>query len=156
MKKILGMGNAVLDVLVKTSDEYLEKNNLSKGTMTIVEEAESKKLLEKIVAIKKDSGGSVANTIVGISILGLPGSFCGKVKNDKLGNDFARNIEENRVNFLCNRADTGMPTARCLVFVTPDGERTMQTFLGASTTLDEDDISEDFFYEISIPFKMNR
>ena len=85
---------------------------------------------------------------MGISILGLPGSFCGKVKNDKLGNDFARNIEENRVNFLCNRADTGMPTARCLVFVTPDGERTMQTFLGASTTLDEDDISEDFFYEI--------
>ncbi|MBF91667.1 MAG: adenosine kinase, partial [Rickettsiales bacterium] len=64
MKKILGMGNAVLDVLVKTSDEYLEKNNLSKGTMIIVEEAESKKLLEKIVAIKKDSGGSIANTMV--------------------------------------------------------------------------------------------
>ena len=79
MKKILGMGNAVLDVLVKTSDEYLEKNNLSKGTMTIVEEAESKKLLEKIVAIKKDSGGSIANTMVGISELGLKANFCGKV-----------------------------------------------------------------------------
>ena len=78
MKKILGMGNAVLDVLVKASDEYLKKNNLSKGTMTIVEEAESKKLLEKIVAIKKDSGGSIANTMVGISELGLKQIFVEK------------------------------------------------------------------------------
>ena len=147
-KKILGMGNAVLDILTSASDDYLKNNKLSKGSMYLVEQKKSDDLLKKIKPIKKDSGGSVANTIVGISILGLPGFFCGKVKNDKLGKDFARNIEETGVNFLCKRANAGMPTARCLVFVTPDGERTMQTFLGASTTLDERDISENFFEEI--------
>ena len=149
MKKILGMGNAVLDVLVKTSDEYLEKNNLLKGTMTIVEEAESKKLLEKIVAIKKDSGGSIANTMVGISELGLKANFCGKVKDDLLGQEFVENIENSGVSFLCNKSTIGLSTARCIVLVTPDGERTMQTFLGASTTLEPKDIKESFFDETS-------
>ncbi len=147
-KKILGFGNAVLDMISESSDEYLLKNNLEKGSMSLVEQDISDKLTREINLIKKSSGGSVANTLVGISLLGTPTLFCGKVKNDDLGNDFKEDMEKSGTKFLCNQSETGLPTARCLVFVTPDGERTMQTFLGASTTLDEGDVSESFFEEV--------
>ena len=143
-KKIIGMGNAVLDILTKVENNFIDENNLSKGTMAIVSEDESQKILEKIEMIKTDSGGSVANTISTISLLGLEASFCGKVMNDKLGNDFENKMTESGTNFLCDKSNSGLPTARCIVFVTPDGERTMQTFLGASTTLSAaDDILRD-------------
>ena len=147
-KKILGFGNAVLDMISESSDEYLLKNNLEKGSMSLVEQDISDKLTSEINLIKKSSGGSVANTLVGISLLGTPTLFCGKVKNDDLGNDFKEDMEKSGTKFLCSQSETGLPTARCLVFVTPDGERTMQTFLGASTTLDEGDVSESFFEEV--------
>ena len=151
-KKILGMGNAVLDILVETSDSYLQKNNLLKGSMTLVEQEESDKIVNDITPTKKDSGGSVANSMVGISILGGSASFCGKVKNDELGHDFEKRMQITGTQFLCSKSDSGLPTARCLVFVTPDGERTMQTFLGASTTLNESDIEEDFFNDVKFLF----
>jgi sugar/nucleoside kinase (ribokinase family) len=151
-KKILGMGNAVLDILVETSDSYLQKNNLLKGSMTLVEQEESDKIVNDITPTKKDSGGSVANSMVGISILGGSASFCGKVKNDELGHDFEKRMQITGTQFLCSKSDSGLPTARCLVFVTPDGERTMQTFLGASTTLNESDIEENFFNDVKFLF----
>ena len=144
-KKIIGMGNAVLDILTKVENNFIDENNLSKGTMAIVSQDESQKILDKIEIIKTDSGGSVANTISTISLLGLESSFCGKVMNDKLGNDFENKMTESGTNFLCDKSNSGLPTARCIVFVTPDGERTMQTFLGASTTLSGFDIKEEYF-----------
>ena len=146
-KRIIGMGNAVLDILTKVENNFIDENNLSKGTMAIVTEDESQEILEKIEMIKTDSGGSVANTISTISLLGLEASFCGKVMNDKLGNDFENKMTESGTNFLCDKSNSGLPTARCIVFVTPDGERTMQTFLGASTTLSASDIREEYFEE---------
>ena len=150
--KILGMGNAVLDILAETSDKYLIQNKLKKGTMILVEQKESDKIVNEITPIKKDSGGSVANSMVGISVLGGSASFCGKVKNDELGQDFEKRMQITGTQFLCTKSDSGLPTARCLVLVTPDGERTMQTFLGASTTLNESDIEEDFFNDVKFLF----
>ena len=152
VKKVLGMGNAVLDILVETSDSYLQKNNLSKGSMILVDQEESDKIVNDVTPTKKDSGGSVANSMVGISILGGSASFCGKVKNDELGQDFEKRMQITGTQFLCTKSDSGLPTARCLVLVTPDGERTMQTFLGASTTLSESDIEEDFFNDVKFLF----
>ena len=152
VKKVLGMGNAVLDILVETSDSYLQKNNLPKGSMVLVEQEESDKIVNDVTPTKKDSGDSVANSMVGISVLGGSASFCGKVKNDELGQDFEKRMQITGTEFLCTKSDSGLPTARCLVLVTPDGERTMQTFLGASTTLNESDIEEDFFDDVKFLF----
>ena len=152
VKKVLGMGNAVLDILVETSDSYLKKNNLSKGAMILVEQEESDKIVNDVIPTKKDSGGSVANSMVGISVLGGSASFCGKVKNDELGKDFEKKMQITGTQFLCTKSESGLPTARCLVLVTPDGERTMQTFLGASTSLNENDIKEDFFNDVKFLF----
>ncbi len=147
-KKILGMGNAVLDIVAPVSDQFLESTNLVKGSMTLVDQEVSDKVLKEINPIKKDSGGSVANTMVGISMLGLESHFCGKVKDDQLGRDFVADMQKTETKFLCEQSSDGLPTARCIVFVTPDGERSMQTFLGASTTLDKEDIDPSFFDEI--------
>ena len=147
-KKILGMGNAVLDILAEAKEEDIKKNNLKKGTMALVAQEESDKLLSEINFIKKDSGGSVANTLAAISLFGGDSYFCGKVKNDDLGKVFVQSMEKVGTKFLCEMANTGLPTARCIVMVTSDGERTMQTFLGASTTLEKDDITNSFFDEI--------
>ena len=144
-KRILGMGNAVLDILAEANEEDLTKNNLKKGTMALVEQEDSDKLLNEINFIKKDSGGSVANTLAAISLFGGDSCFCGKVKNDDLGNV---SMEKVGTKFLCQMANNGLPTARCIVMVTSDGERTMQTFLGASTTLEKDDLIDSFFDNI--------
>ncbi len=144
-KKILGMGNAVLDILTKVEENFIISNNLQRGAMQIVTEEESEAALKKIEIIKSDSGGSVANTIAAIAMLGGHSNFCGKVKEDKLGIEFQNKMEEAGANFLCKKSKDGLPTARCIVFVTSDGERTMQTFLGASTTLSEDDLEKAFF-----------
>ncbi|MAH79138.1 MAG: adenosine kinase [Rickettsiales bacterium] len=144
-KQIIGMGNAVLDVIVSCDEALLKTNNLKKGRMTIVDQSESDNILKSVQPIKKSSGGSVANTMAGIAILGGNASFCGKVKSDLLGTEFINNIKKSGVKYLCEPSKEGSPTARCLVFVTKDGERTMQTFLGASIHLGEKDIKEDFF-----------
>ena len=108
----------------------------------------NQKLLNEINFIKKDSGGSVANTLAAISLFGGDSCFCGKVKNDDLGNVFVQSMEKVGTKFLCQMANNGLPTARCIVMVTSDGERTMQTFLGASTTLEKDDLTDSFFDNI--------
>jgi len=104
VKKVLGMGNAVLDILVETSDSYLQKNNLSKGSMVLVEQEESDKIVNDVTPTKKDSGGSVANSMVGISVLGGSASFCGKVKNDELGQDFEKRMQITGTQFLCTKS----------------------------------------------------
>ena len=110
VKKVLGMGNAVLDILVETSDSYLQKNNLSKGSMVLVEQEESDKIVNDVTPTKKDSGGSVANSMVGISVLGGSASFCGKVKNDELGQDFEKKMrheaEDKTLQYNCESSDT--------------------------------------------------
>ena len=116
--------------------------------MALVEQEDSDKLLNEINFIKKDSGGSVANTLAAISLFGGDSCFCGKVKNDDLGNVFVQSMEKVGTKFLCQMANNGLPTARCIVMVTSDGERTMQTFLGASTTLEKDDLTDSFFDNI--------
>ena len=148
----MGMGNAVLDVLIPCDDHEIMQMKLKKGIMTVVEKDESSVILEKVKAIKKTSGGSVANSIVGISELGGDAVFCGRVKEDDLGIEFIKDIEKAKVRFLCKPSKDGIPTAKCLIFITPDGERTMQTFLGASVNLSEDDIIESHFKNVSMLF----
>lgn len=151
-KIIMGMGNAVLDVLIPCDDHEIMQMKLKKGIMTVVEKDESSLILEKVKAIKKTSGGSVANSIVGISELGGDAVFCGRVKEDDLGIEFIKDIEKAKVRFLCKPSKDGIPTAKCLIFITPDGERTMQTFLGASVNLSENDIIESHFKNVSMLF----
>ena len=151
-KIIMGMGNAVLDVLIPCDDHEIMQMKLKKGIMTVVEKDESSVILEKVKAIKKTSGGSVANSIVGISELGGDAVFCGRVKEDDLGIEFIKDIEKAKVRFLCKPSKDGIPTAKCLIFITPDGERTMQTFLGASVNLSENDIIESHFKNVSMLF----
>ena len=151
-KKILGMGNAVLDVLISCDDEKLKELKLKKGLMTIVDQSESDIILNSVDPVKKSSGGSVANSIAAIAHFGGSSGFCGRVKNDQLGLDFVSDIKQSGVNFLCEPKKDGPSTARCLVFVTKDGERTMQTYLGASVNLSEEDILEDFFADTAMLF----
>ena len=151
-KIIMGMGNAVLDVLIPCDEHEIMQMKLKKGIMTVVEKDESSVILEKVKAIKKTSGGSVANSIVGISELGGDAVFCGRVKEDDLGIEFIKDIEKAKVRFLCKPSKDGIPTAKCLIFITPDGERTMQTFLGASVNLSENDIIESHFKNVSMLF----
>tara|TARA_B100000989_G_scaffold298726_1_gene289451 strand:- start:1323 stop:2273 length:951 start_codon:yes stop_codon:yes gene_type:complete len=147
---ILGMGNAVLDVVVSSSNKDLDALTLEKGQMTIVDQDTSDKILSKFEAVKKSSGGSVANSIYGISYLGGDASFCGCVKNDELGKDFINDIKKSGANFLCYPTNEGPPTARCTIFVTEDGERTMVTFLGASVNLQKNNIKKEYFKNVSI------
>lgn len=147
---ILGMGNAVLDVVVSSSNKDLDDLTLEKGQMTIVDQDASDKILSKFEIVKKSSGGSVANSIYGISYLGGEASFCGCVKNDELGKDFINDIKKSGANFLCHPISEGPPTARCTIFVTEDGERTMVTFLGASVNLQKHNIKQEFFKNVSI------
>ena len=146
------MGNAVLDVIFKCDEDLLRKNDLIKGQMVIVDEKKSNMVTGKLIPIKKSSGGSVANTMAGIGILGGNAAFCGRVFNDNLGKDFINDISKSHVKYLCEPATNGPPTAQCSVFVTEDGERTMQTFLGASVLLNENDVREEFFTNTSILF----
>lgn len=151
-KIIMGMGNAVLDVLIPCKEQEIENMNLKKGIMTVVQKDKSAEILENLKAVKKTSGGSVANSIVGISELGGNAVFCGRVKEDDLGLAFIKDIEKAKVKFLCKPSKDGTPTAKCLIFITQDGERTMQTFLGASVNLSEKDIIESHFKNVSMLF----
>lgn len=147
---IIGMGNAVLDVVISSTNKELNDLSLEKGQMTIVDQNTSDKILSKFEAVKKSSGGSVANSIYGISFLGGKAAFCGCVKNDELGKDFIKDIKNSGASFLCRPANEGPPTARCTIFVTEDGERTMVTFLGASVNLQKHNIKEEYFKDVSI------
>src|SRR6056300_1400192 len=150
--KILGIGNAIVDVLCKVNDEFLEKNSLTKSTMKLVDETEFKKLLSMITIEETISGGSVANSIVGLSKLGNNVGFIGKIKNDALGIKYEEGLTKENVKYLYKKKNEVLSTGTCLILITPDSERTMCTFLGAAGKIDEDDVDNQIIKNSEIIF----
>ena len=138
--KILGMGNAIVDVICKVEDNYLLDNKLTKSTMKLVDENEFKKLLSTLKIENTVSGGSVANSIVGLSQLGNKVGFIGKVNDDSLGKKYEDGLKKENVNYLYSKKTENLPTGTCLILVTPDSERTMCTFLGTAGKINENDV----------------
>ena len=141
--KILGIGNAIVDVICKVDDDFIKKNNLTKGTMKLIfEEKEFQSLLANLTIEKTISGGSVANSIVGLSQLGDKVGFIGKVADDKLGNKYEEGLKKEDVKYIYSKKKEDIPTGTCLILVTPDSERTMCTFLGIAGKINENDVNE--------------
>ena len=138
--KILGIGNAIVDVICKVNDKFITQNNLTKSTMKLVNETEFKKLLSTLKIEETVSGGSVANSIVGLSQLGNKVGFIGKVNDDKLGNKYEEGLKKENVQFFYQKKKEAVPTGTCLILITPDSERTMVTFLGTAGKINENDI----------------
>jgi sugar/nucleoside kinase (ribokinase family) len=142
--KILGIGNAIVDVICKVDDNYISRNNLTKSTMKLFfDENEFKKLLAGLKIEKTISGGSVANSIVGISQLGERTGFIGKVSDDEFGVTYEEGLKNENVEYLYKKKKELLPTGSCLILITPDHERTMCTFLGTAGKINENDISAD-------------
>ena len=142
--KILGIGNAIVDVICKVEDDFITKNQLTKGTMKLIfDENEFKLLLSSLNIEKTISGGSVANSIVGLSQLGNKVGFIGKVSDDNLGSKYEEGLKSENVKYFCKKKKEELPTGTCLILVTPDSERTMCTFLGTAGKINEDDVSSD-------------
>ncbi len=137
---VVGIGNAIVDVLVQTDDNFLTAQNLEKGGMALIDEARAESLYQASGPGQETSGGSAANTLVGIAELGGRAGFIGRVRNDQLGRIFSHDIQAVGARFETPAATQGASTARCLIYVTPDAERTMCTFLGASTQLEPEDL----------------
>jgi sugar/nucleoside kinase (ribokinase family) len=140
---VLGIGNAIVDVIARTDDDFLARQNMRKGTMQLIDEPRAASIYDAMGPAVEVSGGSAANTIVGVASLGGRAAFVGKVKDDELGRVFAHDIRAAGVAFATPPASAGPSTARCYVLVTPDGERTMNTFLGAAQDLHPNDIDPD-------------
>jgi len=140
--KILGIGNAIVDVICKVEDKFISQNNLTKSTMKLVDEAEFKKLLSTLKIADTVSGGSVANSIVGLAQLGNKVGFIGKVSDDDLGNKYEEGLKKEKVPFFYSKKKEIIPTGTCLILITPDSERTMVTFLGTAGKINENDIDE--------------
>ena len=130
--KILGIGNAIVDVLCKVTDDFLTQNSLTKSTMKLVDEKEFNNLISSLKIEETISGGSVANSIVGLSQLGNKVGFIGKVSDDELGKKYEEGLNKENVNYLYNKKKESIPTGSCLILITPDSERTMCTFLGTA------------------------
>ncbi|MBM5787928.1 MAG: adenosine kinase [Pelagibacterales bacterium] len=141
--KIIGIGNAIIDVLGRVDDTFIKKNQLSKGSMKLISQTELEKLLSTIKIEKKIAGGSVANSMVGLSHLGNEVGFIGKINDDDLGENYEKDLNNQKVTFCYKKKREIMPTGTCVVLITPDNERTMCTFLGASAIISEKDIDED-------------
>jgi len=138
--KILGIGNAIVDVLCKVEDSYLSNNGLTKSTMKLVDEIEFKKLLLSLKIEDTVSGGSVANSIVGLSQLGNKVGFIGKISDDDLGQKYEEGLRKENVDYIYSRKKEDLPTGTCLILITPDSERTMCTFLGTAGKISEKDV----------------
>ena len=138
--RVLGIGNAIVDVICKVNDEFISHNNLTKSTMKLVDETEFKKLLSALKIEETVSGGSVANSIVGLSQLGNEVSFIGKISDDDFGKKYEDGLIKENVNFLYKKKKEELPTGTCLILITPDSERTMCTFLGTAGKINENDI----------------
>ncbi len=138
--KILGIGNAIVDVICKVDEEFITQNNLAKSTMKLVDEVEFKKILSTLTIEETVSGGSVANSVVGLSQLGNKVGFIGKISNDDLGNKYEEGLKKENVQFLYTKKKETIPTGTCLILITPDSERTMVTFLGTAGKINENDI----------------
>ena len=150
--KILGIGNAIVDVICKVEDKYLSDNGLTKSTMKLVDENEFKKLLSTLKIKDTVSGGSVANSIVGLSQLGNKVGFIGKVNDDDLGQKYEDGLKKENVNFFYSKKKETIPTGTCLILITPDSERTMCTFLGTAGKINENDVDINSIKESKITF----
>ena len=150
--KILGIGNAIVDVICKVEDKYLSDNELTKSTMKLVNEIEFKKLLSTLKIEDTVSGGSVANSIVGLSQLGNKVGFIGKINNDDLGQKYEDGLKKENVNYFFKKKNESLPTGTCLILITPDSERTMCTFLGTAGKINEDDVNIDSIKNSEITF----
>ena len=137
---ILGIGNAIVDVICKVDDQFLVKNNLAKSNMKLIDEVEFKKLLGNLRIEETVSGGSVANSIVGLSQLGNKVGFIGKVNNDELGQKYEQGLKKEKVEYFYSKKKENLPTGTCLILITPDSERTMCTFLGTAGKINKTDI----------------
>ena len=151
--KILGIGNAIVDVICKVDENFIIKNNLTKGTMKLIfDDKEFKSMLSNLKIEKTISGGSVANSIVGLSQLGNNVGFIGKVSDDELGNKYEEGLKSENVKYFYSKKKEELPTGTCLILVTPDSERTMCTFLGTAGRINEKDVSVDFIKQSEIIF----
>ena len=150
--KILGIGNAIVDVLCKVDDEFLIKNNLVKSTMKLIDEKEFKNLIQKLKIQETISGGSVANSMVGLSQLGNDVGFIGKVNKDDLGEKYEHGLRKEKVNYSYTKKQEAIPTGTCLILITPDSERTMCTFLGIAGKINEKDVDEKLVKKSEITF----
>ena len=150
--KILGIGNAIVDVLCKVDDDFLVKNSLTKSTMKLIDENEFKTLLSLINIEETVSGGSVANSIVGLSQLGNDVGFVGKVSDDNLGQKYEEGLKKEKVNYFYKKKKETIPTGSCLILITPDSERTMCTFLGTAGKINETDIDKSIVKNSEITF----
>ena len=150
--KILGIGNAIVDVLCKVDDDFLVKNSLTKSTMKLIDKDEFKTLLSLSNIEETVSGGSVANSIVGLSQLGNNVGFIGKVSDDNLGQKYEDGLKKEKVNYLYNKKKEPIPTGSCLILITPDSERTMCTYLGTAGKINDQDIDESIIKNSKITF----
>tara|TARA_B100000965_G_scaffold153828_1_gene127924 strand:+ start:1013 stop:1954 length:942 start_codon:yes stop_codon:yes gene_type:complete len=151
--KIIGIGNAIVDVICKVNDNFISQNNLTKGTMKLIfDENEFKNLLTNLKIEKTVSGGSVANSIVGISQLGDKVGFIGKVSDDEFGSKYEEGLKNENVEYFYNKKKEELPTGTCLILVTPDSERTMCTFLGTAGKINENDVNIDAIKKSEIIF----
>ena len=151
--KILGIGNAIVDVICKVDDNFITKNNLTKSTMKLIfDQSEFKNLLKNLKIEKTVSGGSVANSIVGVSQLGNKVGFIGKVSDDEFGSKYEDGLKKENVEYFYSKKKEELPTGTCLILVTPDSERTMCTFLGTAGKINENDVSSDAIKESEIVF----
>ena len=150
--KILGIGNAIVDVICKVDESFIKENNLTKSTMKLVDESELKKLLSTLKIEETVSGGSVANSIVGLSQLGNKVGFIGKVSDDQFGNKYEEGLKKENVDFFYSKKKEEIPTGTCLILITPDSERTMVTFLGTAGKISEKDINVDAVKKSEILF----
>jgi len=138
--KVLGIGNAIVDVICKVDDNFLIKNNLTKSTMKLINEEEFKKLSSNLKVEKTIAGGSVANSIVGLAQLKNDVSFIGKINDDKFGLSYEKSLISENVKYFYNKRKENTPTGTCLILITPDSERTMCTFLGVAGKINENDV----------------
>ena len=150
--KILGIGNAIVDVICKVDDNFLANNKLTKSTMKLVDEVEFKQLLSSLKIEETISGGSVANSIVGLSQLGNKVGFIGKVNEDSLGSKYEEGLKKEKVEYFYSKKKEKLPTGTCLILITPDSERTMCTFLGTAGKINENDLDINAIKDSELTF----
>tara|TARA_B100000780_G_scaffold278132_1_gene250667 strand:- start:3374 stop:4303 length:930 start_codon:yes stop_codon:yes gene_type:complete len=150
--KILGIGNAIVDVICKVEDSFLLENSLTKSTMKLVDEIEFKKVLSNLEIEQTIAGGSVANSMVGLSQLGNNVAFIGKINKDNLGEKYEQSLTKEKVKYFYDKKKEVLPTGTCLILITPDSERTMLTFLGIAGKINKKDINEKAIKESEMIF----
>ena len=151
--KVLGIGNAIVDVICKVEDKFIEQNNLTKGTMKLFfDDKEFQNLFSNLKIEKTISGGSVANSIVGLSQLGNQVGFIGKISDDDLGVKYEEGLRSEKVEYFYKKKNEKIPTGTCLILVTPDSERTMCTFLGIAGKINENDINQEAIKKSDLVF----